>query len=103
MYLSFFLSIGSRRKFADNASPVNSRRERSGDEAHESPSSSQAPDGGYGWVIVAAVFMIHVILDGVTFSFSMLLPSILEEFHASKGSASSVNSILMGTTFFCGQ
>ena len=63
---------------------------------------TRAPDGGYGWVVVFAVFMIHVILDGVTFSFGMLFPPILEEFNATKSTASWVVSMLMGTTFFCG-
>ncbi|OWA50083.1 putative Monocarboxylate transporter 14 [Hypsibius exemplaris] len=63
---------------------------------------SKAPDGGYGWVIVFAVFCIHVILDGIQFSFGMLLPRIVEEFHATQTAVSWVVSFLMGTTFFCG-
>jgi MFS family permease len=35
------------------------------------------PDGGWGWVIVLASFMINLIMDGVTSSFSVLLPQIV--------------------------
>jgi hypothetical protein len=68
----------------------------------ETAGESKAPDGGYGWVIVFAVFCIHIILDGVQFSFGMLFPHILEEFSASKTAAGWIVSMLMGTTFFCG-
>lgn len=71
------------------------------EKSDEYPPSS-APDGGYGWVIVFAVFFIHIILDGIQFSFGMLLPRIVEEFKASNAAVSWVVSMLMGTTFFCG-
>ncbi|XP_055353721.1 monocarboxylate transporter 2-like [Paramacrobiotus metropolitanus] len=39
-----------------------------------------APDGGYGWVILVASFAINVIVDGIVFSFGMLLNPLIEQF-----------------------
>lgn len=35
------------------------------------------PDGGWGWIIVAASFIINFMMDGVTSAFSVLLPQIV--------------------------
>ncbi|GBP20948.1 hypothetical protein EVAR_9519_1 [Eumeta japonica] len=38
------------------------------------------PDGGWGWLVVAASFMCNVLVDGIIFSGGMLQPSIQKEF-----------------------
>lgn len=54
------------------------------------------PDGGYGWVIVMAAFFIHVIVDGVTFTFGVFYVAFLQTFGATKGRTSLVGSLLGG-------
>ena len=40
------------------------------------------PDGGWGYVILLAAFVINMIMDGVTSSFSVLLPQIVETYRS---------------------
>ena len=42
------------------------------------------PDGGWGWVVVAASFLVNMIADGVTFSFGVLFVELQSEFAESK-------------------
>ncbi|CAB3401066.1 unnamed protein product [Caenorhabditis bovis] len=63
----------------------------------------QPPDGGYGWVIVVASFLINMIVDGVIFTVGkILLPAWVEGFKISESSASLTMSILSGCYFFIG-
>ncbi|GAU93074.1 hypothetical protein RvY_05063 [Ramazzottius varieornatus] len=63
---------------------------------------SLIPDGGFGWVIVFCVFLIHIIIDGITYSFGVLFPELLTRFASSKGETSWIMSVLIGTTYGCG-
>lgn len=61
------------------------------------------PDGGWGWVIVGAAFVTSVIVDGIIFSFGILLPELLKEFtDAGKSSISWIGSGLAGTYLLVG-
>ncbi|GFX20055.1 monocarboxylate transporter 12 [Trichonephila clavipes] len=59
----------------------------------------EPPDGGWGWVVVFFSFMIHVIVDGVTYTFGIFYLEFLRYFKQSKGATSWVSSIMVGTTF----
>lgn len=62
----------------------------------------EPPDGGWGWVVVFCSFMLHVIVDGVTYTFGIFYLEFLRHFKESKGATSWVTSIMVGTTFCVG-
>jgi len=45
--------------------------EEDGDEEEVVP---VAPDGGWGWVVVLAGFVVHFLLDGINYTFGIMLP-----------------------------
>ncbi|CAG9853861.1 unnamed protein product [Phyllotreta striolata] len=60
------------------------------------------PDGGYGWVIVAASFVCNMVADGVGYSFGILLPALVEYYGSSKGTTAWVGSIMAGSMLGAG-
>lgn len=60
------------------------------------------PDGGWGWVVVFASFMIHIITDGVTYSFGVFYLTFLHYFNEGKGATAWIASILVGVTLCSG-
>jgi len=54
------------------------------------------PDGGWGWAIVAASFMSNFVLDGIAYSFGVLLAPLADHFGASRASVAWVGSLLAG-------
>ena len=79
------------------------------------------PDGGWGWFVVLASFMIHIIgeseeiktytllktsfvsADGITYSFGVFLVELITDLGADRGEASFIPSILVGVTLGSGQ
>ncbi|XP_017886943.2 monocarboxylate transporter 12 isoform X2 [Ceratina calcarata] len=60
------------------------------------------PDGGWGYVVVLASFLIHVIADGVTYSFGVFYLELLYYFEGGKGATAWIASILVGVTLCSG-
>jgi len=60
------------------------------------------PDGGWGWFVVLASFMIHIIADGITYSFGVFLVELIEDLGADRGATSFIPSILVGVTLGSG-
>jgi len=60
------------------------------------------PDGGYGWVIVFAAFMNHVIVDGIAFTFGVFFRSFLEQFEAGKAMTALAGSLMSGCYLLTG-
>lgn len=54
------------------------------------------PDGGYGWIIVFASFMNHVIVDGIAFTFGIFYGEFLQYFEVGKGETALVGALLSG-------
>lgn len=76
------------------------RRQASGESIISTDSISKyiptPPDGGYGWVIVFASFMNHVIVDGIAFTFGIFYGDFLDYFNSGKGETALVGSLLSG-------
>ncbi|XP_021960275.1 monocarboxylate transporter 1 [Folsomia candida] len=60
------------------------------------------PDGGWGWWVVAASFLIHVVADGVAYTFGLFFVKICEDFKESKSATSWIASIMAGMTYGVG-
>ncbi|XP_022323778.2 monocarboxylate transporter 14-like [Crassostrea virginica] len=60
------------------------------------------PDGGWGWVIVFSSLMCNIIVDGIGYSFGVLLPQWVEVFGESRGKISLVGSLLVGVYLCAG-
>jgi len=60
------------------------------------------PDGGWGWVICFASFMCNLILDGLAYSFGVLLPPLVKDFDSNRGTVSWVGSLLCGVYLMSG-
>lgn len=73
------------------------------------PSEQTAPrlvepvDGGYGWVIVFASFMSMVIVDGVSFSYSIFNLEIRKHFDVKLSQSTLVGSLLFGCYLVAGE
>lgn len=65
-------------------------------------SYNTAPDGGWGWVIVIAAFMVNMIADGITFSFGVLFDELQEEFGESKAVTAGVVSLFHAVPLLSG-
>jgi len=60
------------------------------------------PDGGWGWVVVMAGFLCNMVLDGIGYSFGILLNPLMEHYGVGKGLMSLVGSILTGVILLTG-
>ncbi|XP_025412667.1 monocarboxylate transporter 12-B-like isoform X2 [Sipha flava] len=60
------------------------------------------PDGGWGWVVVFAAFYCNVVVDGIIYSFGMLLKDMVDSFHESESKISIVGSLLNGFYLIAG-
>jgi len=65
-------------------------------------SVATAPDGGYGWVVVAASFFVNMIADGVTFSFGVMFDEFQDEFDCSKAATAGVVSVFHAVPLLTG-
>ena len=54
------------------------------------------PDGGWGWVVCFASFMCNMILDGISYTFGVLLEPLVRSFDSNRSTVSLVGSLLVG-------
>ncbi|CAH0723088.1 unnamed protein product, partial [Brenthis ino] len=74
----------------------------SSDDEEVSIAEARPPDGGWGWVIVFASFMVNLIADGITFSFGVFFPHFLEYFGEGKGKTAWIAGIFMAMPLLSG-
>ena len=60
------------------------------------------PDGGWGWVVVAASFMVNLIADGITFSFGVIFVEFLKYFGEGKSRTAWIGSLFMAIPLLSG-
>jgi uncharacterized membrane protein len=61
------------------------------------------PDGGWGWVVVFSSFVIHVLIDGIKYSFGIMFIELMESFGENKSKTSWVMSIQIGVMLLSGK
>ena len=54
--------------------------------------STGPPDGGWGWVVVAASFFCLCVLDGISYTFGMFLSPLMEDMECGRGGVSAAGS-----------
>ena len=63
----------------------------------------EPPDGGWGWVIVASSLVCNIIVDGIGYTFGILLLEFVDFFHASKSKVSLIGSLQVGMYLCVGE
>ncbi|XP_072931616.1 monocarboxylate transporter 9-like [Epargyreus clarus] len=81
---------------------VSSSSSSSSDDEDVSITEARPPDGGWGWVVVFASFMVNLIADGITFSFGVFYPHFLEYFGEGKGKTAWIAGIFMAMPLLSG-
>ncbi|CAH2106052.1 unnamed protein product [Euphydryas editha] len=65
-------------------------------------SGPQIPDGGWGWVVVAASFLIATVADGLAFSYGLLQIKFVDYFEASEAKTSLIGSLFISVPLIAG-
>ncbi|KAM3182388.1 hypothetical protein ACTXT7_012484 [Hymenolepis weldensis] len=60
------------------------------------------PDGGWGWVVLVGSFICMFFVDGLSFSFGIILPDVQESFQCSTTTISLAGSFIVGFTLISG-
>ena len=60
------------------------------------------PDGGWGWMVVIATFVSNLIVDGVAYTFGIIMPELIDYFASSKGKTALVGSMVSGVYLIVG-
>ncbi|KAL8585917.1 hypothetical protein ACOMHN_061078 [Nucella lapillus] len=63
---------------------------------------SLVPDGGWGWMVCLASFVVNFIIDGTFFSFGILLLELLDDLQETKSVTSWVGSAQLGMSMMMG-
>lgn len=59
-------------------------------------------DGGYGWVVVFASFVISMIVDGISFSFGLIYTELLVYFNESKSKTAWIGALFLAVPLMSG-
>ncbi|CAN8003264.1 unnamed protein product, partial [Ixodes hexagonus] len=93
----------SAPRLLDQQSPVTSPSSSSSSASSDvKVRRTSPPDGGWGWVVVFASFMINMIADGVAMSFGLLFIDLIEYFDEGKGKTAWVGSLFLSMPLLTG-
>jgi len=62
----------------------------------------QGPDGGWGWVVLAASFFCLCVLDGIAYTFGVFIDPLVVEMSEKRSKVSIAGSLLVATYAFAG-
>ena len=62
-----------------------------------------APDGGWGWVIVVASFVVNLIVDGICYTFGVIKTDLVKHFDSSSSTTAWAGSLCAGCYLLVGQ
>lgn len=93
----------------DSESPVD-RVKFAGLESNDSICSEESedeeippiPDGGWGWVVVIAAFIVTCVTDGLSFSFGVLHLAFKQHFNSKESMTSLIGSLFIATPLIAG-
>lgn len=60
------------------------------------------PDGGFAWVIVAAAFVNNFLIDGIVYSFGLLLAGMADKLRVSLAQVALIGSVQVGVFYLSG-
>ncbi|XP_075973916.1 monocarboxylate transporter 14-like [Anticarsia gemmatalis] len=66
------------------------------------PEAPQIPDGGWGWVVVAASFLIATVADGLAFSYGLMHEKFVLFFEESEAKTSLIGSLFISVPLIAG-
>lgn len=99
-------SLRTRSSISSSTSSSSSDDESSGSSSDEDTigqfAEAKAPDGGWGWVVVFASFMVNLIADGITFSFGVIYVEFLNYFGEGKAKTAWIGSLFMAMPLLSG-
>jgi len=61
-----------------------------------------APDGGWGWIIVAASFVVNLIVDGICYTFGIIKTDLVHHFDSSSSTTAWAGSLCAGCYLLVG-
>ena len=94
---------GKKEKPVSNGVSQGQRKSLLEAEEVEDDALPAPPDGGWGWIVVIGSFMIHVIADGIVYSFGIFYMEFLHYYKGGKGETAWVGSLVPGVTLTVGK
>ncbi len=90
------------REDETNSDELNSKEKTKEQEESSDEYVIVPPDGGFGWVVVAACFLAILISDGILFSFGLILSELERVFHEPVAKVAWIFSIVNGISLISG-
>lgn len=93
---------GKNYTTTQQTSPSTSSSSSSSDQDSLDISEARPPDGGWGWVVVLASFIVNLIADGITFSFGVIFVEFLNYFGQNRGTTAWIGGLFMAMPLLSG-